>query len=58
MYYLDPELEDQEGKDLKHVVAMGAHVFSKPADKRMGYENKRTICDLEVCEGLGKNIAW
>ena len=33
LYYLNPECEDQESTDVKHVVAMGAHVFSKPAEK-------------------------
>ena len=32
LYYLNPELKTKK-KDVKHVVAMGAHVFSKPAEK-------------------------
>ena len=40
LYYLNPECEDQESTDVKHVVAMGAHVFSKCAEKEWDTKTK------------------
>ena len=56
--YLRPnsEKDQKEEEDTKHVVAMGAYVLSKPAEKEWDTRTKDegALRHLEIRQGLGE----